>query len=294
MLEMSNHKLKIDGVNSSTVSQKSEVRKRVLLTSSSPPPTSQTVVLKFEDVGLVYQAKSGEVEALRDINFSASNGELVSIIGPSGCGKTTILSLIAGLVAPTRGRILLNGEQMSGDISGVGYMLQRDSLLDWRTILSNTQLGLEFCGKLGENYVEDVEKLLKTYDLWDFRDKYPRELSGGMRQRVALIRTLAIKPEILLLDEAFSALDYQTRLLVADDVYSILRKESKSAIMVTHDIAEGISMADRVIVLSKRPGMVSRNIKLSFEKNDTPLERRSHPAFQEYFNMIWKELMSFE
>jgi len=257
-------------------------------------PPARCAVLKFEGVGLTYQANSGEVEALRDINFSVADGELVSIIGPSGCGKTTVLSLIAGLVAPTKGKILLNGKEMQGDSSGVGYMLQRDSLLDWRTIYGNTLLGLEFCGKLGENYVEDVVKLLKTYELWDFRDKYPRELSGGMRQRVALIRTLAIKPEILLLDEAFSALDYQTRLLVADDVYNILRKEDKSAIMVTHDIAEGISMADRVVVLSKRPGTVSQNIKLSFKKDDTPLERRSLPAFQEYFNKIWKELMSFE
>jgi len=246
-------------------------------------------ILKFEDVSLTYQAKSGEVEALRDINFSVDDGELVSVIGPSGCGKTTILSLIAGLVAPTKGKILLNGKEMNSDASGVGYMLQRDSLLDWRTIYSNTQLGLEFCGKLQENYVENVDMLLKTYGLWEFKDKYPRELSGGMRQRVALIRTLAIKPEILLLDEAFSALDYQTRLLVVDDVYNILRKENKSAIMVTHDIAEGISMADRVIVLSKRPGTISQNIKLNFKKADTPLARRSSPAFQEYFNKIWKE-----
>jgi NitT/TauT family transport system ATP-binding protein len=268
------------------------VGKDIFLTSNRSSKTNE--ILRFENIGLIYQANSGEVEALHDINFSVADGELVSIIGPSGCGKTTILSLIAGLVAPTKGRILLNGKEMDGDASGVGYMLQRDSLLDWRTIYSNTQLGLEFCGKLGENYVEDVVKLLKTYELWDFRDKYPRELSGGMRQRVALIRTLAIKPDVLLLDEAFSALDYQTRLLVVDDVYNILRKEDKSAIMVTHDIAEGISMADRVIVLSKRPGTVNQNIKLTFKKEDAPLQRRSQPAFQEYFNKIWKELISFE
>ena len=247
-------------------------------------------VLKFKNVGLTYQTDSGEVEALRDINFEVTDGELVSVIGPSGCGKTTILSLIAGLVTPTKGCILLNGQKMNEDTaSGVGYMLQRDSLLDWRTIYSNTQLGLEFCGKLEDNYLENVDDLLKTYGLWDFKDKYPRELSGGMRQRVALIRTLAIKPDILLLDEAFSALDYQTRLLVVDDVYNILRQEHKSAVMVTHDIAEGISMADRVIVLSKRPGTISQNIKLNFNKEKTPLERRSLSEFQEYFNLIWKE-----
>lgn len=246
-------------------------------------------VLKFENVGLTYQADSGEVEALRDINFSVGDGELVAVIGPSGCGKTTILSLIANLVAPTKGKILLNGKELCGDSSGVGYMLQRDSLLDWRTIYSNTKLGLEFCGKLEDNYIKNVDKLLKTYGLWDFKDKYPRELSGGMRQRIALIRTLAIKPNILLLDEAFSALDYQTRLLVVDDVYNILRQENKSAVMVTHDIAEGISMADRIIVLSKRPGTISQNIKLNFKEDTTPLKRRSSPEFQEYFNKIWKE-----
>ena len=246
-------------------------------------------VLRFEDVGLTYQADSGEVEALRDINFSVVDGELVSVIGPSGCGKTTILSLIAGLVTPTSGTIFLNERPHNADANDVGYMLQRDSLLDWRTIYSNTKLGLEFCGKLDDKYVENVDQLLKTYGLWEFRDKYPRELSGGMRQRVALIRTLAIKPEILLLDEAFSALDYQTRLLVVDDVYNILRRENKSAVMVTHDIAEGISMADRVIVLSKRPGTITQNIKLDFPKEATPLERRSSSEFQAYFNLIWKE-----
>ena len=251
-------------------------------------------VLKFEKVGLTYQTDSGEVEALRDLHFSVDDGELVSVVGPSGCGKTTILSLIAGLVTPTKGKILLNGEEMRTDATGVGYMLQRDSLLDWRTIYSNTQLGLEFCGKLQDNYVENVDKLLKSYGLWGFKDKYPRELSGGMRQRVALIRTLAISPDILLLDEAFSALDYQTRLLVVNDVYDILRKENKSAVMVTHDIAEGISMADRVIVLSKRPGTISQNMKLDFQKEKTPLERRSAPEFQEYFNQIWKEFDTHE
>ena len=246
-------------------------------------------VLRFEKVGLTYQAASGEVEALQNINFDVVDGELVAIIGPSGCGKTTILSLIAGLVSPTSGKILLNNQVDKQNYCGVGYMLQRDSLLDWRTIASNARIGLEFCGKSGENYQNDVDKLLKAYGLWEFRDKYPRELSGGMRQRVALIRTLAIKPEILLLDEAFSALDYHTRLLVVDDVYNILRRERKSAVMVTHDIAEGISMADKVIVLSKRPATVSQAIKLDFPPDLTPLERRSSPEFQTYFNLIWQD-----
>jgi len=251
-------------------------------------------VLRLENIGVSYQTVTGEVEALRNINFSVEDGELVAVVGPSGCGKTTILSLIAGLVAPTKGKIFFNGQEKESDDLGVGYMLQRDSLLDWRTIYSNTQLGLEFRKKRKDDHLKNVDHLLKTYGLWEFRDKYPRELSGGMRQRVALIRTLAIKPDVLLLDEAFSALDYQTRLLVVDDVYRILRKENKSAIMVTHDIAEGISMADRVIVLSKRPGTVSQNIKLEFKKDDLPLARRSSPEFQEYFNLIWKEFDAHE
>jgi len=246
-------------------------------------------ILTFENVGLTYQTKTGEVEALKKIDFKVKDGELVSVIGPSGCGKTTILSLIAGLVLPTKGKILINGKELKEGKSRVGYMLQRDSLLDWRTIRNNTMIGLEFCGKRGDNYVENVDKLLKTYGLWDFKDKYPRELSGGMRQRVALIRTLAVEPDILLLDEAFSALDYQTRLLVVDDVYAILRSMKKTAVMVTHDIAEGISMADRIIVLSPRPGRISMDITLPFDPEMSPLKRRGLPEFGEYFNQIWKE-----
>jgi len=251
-------------------------------------------VLRLENIGVTYQTETGEVEALHNINFSVRDGELVAVVGPSGCGKTTILSLIASLIEPTKGKIWINGAQKDSNDLGVGYMLQRDSLLDWRTIYSNAKIGLEFQKKCKKDYLENVDHLLKTYGLWEFKDKYPRELSGGMRQRVALIRTLAIKPDVLLLDEAFSALDYQTRLLVVDDVYDILRRENKSAVMVTHDIAEGISMADRVIVLSQRPGTVSQNIKLDFEKDDLPLMRRSSPQFQEYFNLIWKEFDAHE
>lgn len=251
-------------------------------------------VLKLENIGVTYQTTTGEVEALRDINFSVFDGELVAVVGPSGCGKTTILSLIAGLVTPTKGKILFNGKEKEPEALNVGYMLQRDSLLDWRTIYSNTQLGLEFQKKKKKDHLKNVDLLLKTYGLWEFKNKYPRELSGGMRQRVALIRTLAVKPDILLLDEAFSALDYQTRLVVVDDVYRILRKENKSAVMVTHDIAEGISMADRIIVLSKRPGQISQNTKLHFKKDDLPLARRSSLEFQEYFNTIWKEFDSHD
>ncbi|MCL2499310.1 MAG: ABC transporter ATP-binding protein [Defluviitaleaceae bacterium] len=240
-------------------------------------------MLRFSDVSLTYQAENGEVEALRDIDFSVYEGELVSVIGPSGCGKTTLLSLIAGLEPPTDGTVTINGTP--------GYMLQKDNLLDWRTIRGNVLLGLEICGKKNTANTDYADRLLGTYGLWEFRDKHPSQLSGGMRQRAALIRTLAVKPELLLLDEAFSALDYQARLVVADDVFNILKREKKTAVIVTHDIAEGISMADRLIVLTKRPGKVQTNILLEFDPPDaTPLKRREDPAFRGYFKTIWEGL----
>lgn len=247
-------------------------------------------VLRFQNVSLTYQAENGEVEALEDISFVVHAGELVSVIGPSGCGKSTMLSLIAGLEKPTSGKIFVEEEEVRG-VSTIGYMLQKDNLLEWRTIRGNVLLGLEIRGKLQNTAY--VDSLLHAYGLWAFRDKRPSQLSGGMRQRAALIRTLASKPELLLLDEAFSALDYQTRLVVADDVCGILRREKKTAVIVTHDISEGISMADRLIVLSKRPGRIKRDIKIEFQMKEaaaSPLKRRDDPAFREYFNMIWKEL----
>jgi len=240
-------------------------------------------ILKFDDISLTYQAENGEVEALRKISFTVYEGELVSVIGPSGCGKTTMLSLIAGLEPPTGGRISIDGK--------IGYMLQKDNLLDWRTISSNVYLGLEICGKKTPENIQFTNNLLQTYGLWEFRDKHPSQLSGGMRQRAALIRTLATRPDLLLLDEAFSALDYQTRLVVADDVFHILKREKKTAVIVTHDIAEGISMADRLIVLTCRPGTVQINQPLVFDIPDaTPLKRREDPAFRAYFNTTWKGL----
>ena len=250
-------------------------------------------VLRFQNVSLTYQAENGEVAALADINFSAGEGELVSVIGPSGCGKSTLLSLVCGLEKPTAGEIYVNGQAVKGVDGKTGYMLQKDNLLDWRTIRSNVLLGLEIRNKRCKESIAYADNLLKAYGLWEFRDKRPAQLSGGMRQRAALIRTLASQPQLLLLDEAFSALDYQTRLAVADDVCGILRREGKTAIIVTHDISEGISMADRVIVLSKRPGCVKHDMPLTFADEDaakTPTKRRQSPAFREYFNFIWKAL----
>lgn len=248
-------------------------------------------ILEVKNIGKKYQNKEGEILALKNVNFRVKKGEFVSIIGPSGCGKSTLLSIIAGLEEKTTGEIYIEGEKVNGISSKIGYMLQRDCLLEWRNILSNTMFGLEVKGKNDNVNKEYVLELLKKYNLYEFKDKYPSELSGGMRQRVALIRTLAVKPKILLLDEAFSALDYQTRIMVTNDIYSILRKEKITAIIVTHDISEAISMSDRVLVLSKRPGTIKDIHKINFGiENRTPINCRESPKFSQYFNTLWKEL----
>ena len=248
-------------------------------------------ILEVRNISKKYQNKEGEVLALKNVNFRVNKGEFVSIIGPSGCGKSTLLSIIAGLEPKTTGEIYIEGKKVETISSQIGYMLQKDCLLEWRNILSNTMFGLEVKGRKDKESKEYVEELLKKYNLYDFKDKYPSELSGGMRQRVALIRTLAVKPKILLLDEAFSALDYQTRIMVTNDIYSILRKENITAIIVTHDISEAISMSDRVLVLSKRPGTIKDIHQIDFDiENRTPINCRESPKFSKYFNTLWKEL----
>ena len=248
-------------------------------------------ILVVKNIGKKYQNKEDEIQALKNVNFRIKEGEFVSIIGPSGCGKSTLLSIIAGLEEKTDGEIYIEGEKCTGISPKIGYMLQRDCLLEWRNILSNTLFGLEIKGIKTKENIKYVKELLKKYNLYDFKNKYPSELSGGMRQRVALIRTLAVKPKILLLDEAFSALDYQTRIMVTEDIYSILRKEKITALIVTHDISEAISMSDRVLVLSKRPGTVKDIHKIDFEiENRTPINCRQSPKFSKYFDCLWKEL----
>lgn len=240
-------------------------------------------VLKVQNVSKKYQAVNGEVTAIKDISFSINEGEFVSLIGPSGCGKSTMLSIIAGLEEKTSGEIQIDGE--------IGYMLQKDSLLEWLTIYKNVMFGLEIRNIKTTENVQYVDNLLKKYGLYEFKNKYPNQLSGGMRQRAALIRTLAIKPKILLLDEAFSALDYQTRIMVTKDIYDILRNEGITALIVTHDISEAISMSDRVIVLSNRPATVKEIHKIDFKmENRTPLNCRESPKFSKYFDTIWKGL----
>ena len=242
-------------------------------------------LLSVENVSVYYHTPQGETEAVRDLSFQVQKGEFVAVVGPSGCGKTTMLSLIMGLNPPSLGEV-----RFPQGLCPMGYMLQRDNLLEWRTLEKNAVLGLEVRHKLNEKTRERTVALLKKYGLGDFLSHYPSQLSGGMRQKAALIRTLALDPELLLLDEPFSALDYQTRLTLADEVFSIIHGEKKTALLVTHDIGEAVSMADRVLVFTDRPATLRREIVLSFPKSMTPLQRREEPAFQEYFAAIWKEL----
>ncbi len=248
-------------------------------------------LVEVHNVGMKYQSLNGEITALENISFSVHEGEFVSIVGPSGCGKSTLLSIISGLLASTAGTVLLCGDKVTGTSPKIGYMLQKDHLFDWRTIYQNVILGLEIRKAVTPETKERALNLLKTYGLYEFRNKYPNQLSGGMRQRVALIRTLVTDPQILLLDEAFSALDYQTRLVVNEDIYTIIKKENKTALLVTHDISESISMADRVVLLSKRPGRLKDIYKINLScANRTPLSAREAPEFRYYFQEIWKGL----
>lgn len=245
--------------------------------------------LEFKNVNFNYFTLLNEFPAIKDLSFTINNGEFVSIVGPSGCGKTTILSLIAGLLEQTDGEILLEGKSVKE--ANIGYMFQRDHLFEWRTIYKNITLGLEIKGKKSNKEDEErINSLLTKYGIYDFKNNHPQELSGGMRQRVALIRTLATKPKLLLLDEPFSALDFQTRLDVCDDVKNIITEEKQTAILVTHDISEAISLSDKIIILTKRPAKVKQEVILDFDKKLTPLKRRDDKKFSSYFNLIWEAL----
>ena len=247
--------------------------------------------LELQNIAKIYQDDNGETFAISDFSYSFKKGKFVSIIGPSGCGKSTLLSIIAGLDTQTSGIIFMDNSKLTNKAYNIGYMLQKDYLLDWRTIYKNVILGLEIRKMVNDETIRYVELLMKKYGLYDFKDKYPNQLSGGMRQRAALIRTLATNPDILLLDEAFSALDYQTRLAVTEDVYRIIKAENKITIMVTHDIPESISMSDEVIVLNRRPATIKNVYNIVFDiPNRTPLKCRENAQFTSYFDAIWKEL----
>lgn len=247
-------------------------------------------MLRLENITKTYYTPTEETNAISNLDISVDKGEFVAVVGPSGCGKTTLLSIICGTLKPTSGTVFLNNQPVEGTSTRIGYMLQHDHLFDWRTINKNITLGLEISHNLTPENLSYVNELAHKYGLTSFLNHYPTQLSGGMRQRAALIRTLALNPEIMLLDEPFSALDYQTRLNVCDDVYSIIKKEEKTVLLVTHDISEAISMADRIIILTKRPSTVKRIVETNLSHINTPLQRREDRNFSKLFEIIWKEL----
>lgn len=247
------------------------------------------IFLQVENLSHTYYSKNGATKALSHVNLTLENGEFGAIIGPSGCGKSTLLDLIGGYIPLQTGQISYPALQTAPSI---GYMLQKDHLLEYRNIWQNVTLGLEITKQKTPERLEEVRELMKQYDILTFSGYYPRQLSGGMRQRAALIRTLATKPDFLLLDEPFSALDYQTRLEVSEDICSIIRQKDIPALLVTHDLSEAISIADKIFILGKRPGSIRSVLPIHFEADHpvTPQEARTHPQFPDYFNLIWKEL----
>lgn len=252
--------------------------------------------LTVRNVSHIYFSKDTTTEALQNINLSIEKGEFVSFIGPSGCGKTTLLSIIAGLFPPTIGTVEIEGKSISQyKESSIGYMLQQDYLFPWKTIEENITLGLKILKENPKNYKEVATKLLQDVGLPSVEKKYPRELSGGMRQRVALARTLAVNPKILLLDEPFSALDYQSKLKLEDLVFEMLKSYGKTAILVTHDIGEAIAMSDRIFLFSTKPGRLYKMFIVPDEiRKLTPFQARASSSYTPLFQMIWKELESLE
>ena len=260
---------------------------KALPTNSSPP------LLSLKGISFAYNTPKSEIPALDNIYLDIMPQSFTSIVGPSGCGKSTLLSIICGLLSPQKGEVVFNEDILHDNAISprIGFMPQKDTLFEWRTIYKNVTLGLEINHLKDKEHLENVNNMLKEYGLYQFCNVHPSELSGGMRQRAALIRTLAIKPKILLLDEAFSALDYQTRLMVTEDIYKILKNEGITALMVTHDISEAIAMSDKIIVLTHRPAKIKAVHEIDFEiKNRTPLNCRQSPKFSKYFDMMWSEL----
>ncbi|MBR0157324.1 MAG: ABC transporter ATP-binding protein [Clostridia bacterium] len=259
-----------------------------------PEQKREETVAEVKDVRLVYHEKSGETPAVAGVSFTVRKGEFISLVGPSGCGKTSILSMLAGIVEPGSGEVRILGKKPDPRADLTGYMLQRDHLLDWRTIEDNVLLGLEVKHRLTAETRAYADELIRLCGLSDFKRHYPRQLSGGMRQKAALARTLAFSPELLLLDEPFSALDYQTRLLLAGEVHSIIKNGGYTAVLVTHDISEAIAMSDRILVFTKRPARLKKEIAIDLRGADgreaSPIERRSMPRFNDYFDLVWSEL----
>lgn len=253
------------------------------------------IAVKLQGVTQVYVTRQGASLAVENIDLTIAPGEFVSLVGPSGCGKTTILSIIAGLIRPTLGQVEVDGTLVEAPSTKVGYMLQQDYLFPWRTIFENAVVGLELTGRLDEERKAYTLHLLDEMGLADTKDRYPSQLSGGMRQRVALVRTLAAEPDILLLDEPFSALDYQTKLQLEDLVAETLRRHRKTALLVTHDISEAIAMSDRVIILGRNPGRIRKELRIPEPIcGEIPFRAREKEGFHEIFRDIWSEFEAMD
>lgn len=244
----------------------------------------KNTLLKISNLSKNYHTMRKETMAIKDLSFDIYKNEILAIVGPSGCGKSTLLSVLADIEPKTSGKIIKNNNYK------IGYMLQTDSLFPWLTVLENTLVGLDTLKIKTKENIDNAINLLKKYGLYEFKDEYPNNLSGGMRQRVALIRTLAINPDLILLDEPFSALDYQTRLILSNDMYEIIKNENKTALLITHNIEEAVSMADRVIVLTKRPCKVKNTYEIKLEKKTNPINNRKDANYNYYFDLIWRDL----
>ena len=231
-----------------------------------------------------YHTKDNEINAINNLSMEVYQNEIVAIVGPSGCGKSSLLGILANIEDKTSGNIIKKDDYK------IGYMLQTDSLFPWLTVLENTLIGLETINEKTKENIDKTITLLKKYGLFEFKDSYPNNLSGGMKQRVALIRTLAINPNLILLDEPFSALDYQTRLALSNDMYNIIKNENKTAILITHDIGEAVSLADRVIVLTKRPCKVKSIYEIKLDNKTNPIDNRKDSRFNYYYDLIWRDL----
>ena len=251
--------------------------------------------LTLQNVSHYYFSKTGYMKALEDVDFSVDKAEFISLIGPSGCGKSTVLSLIAQLMKQTEGKILVDGTPLANSPIQIGYMLQQDYLFPWRTILENVTIGPKIQGKLNEKQIDKAKELLQEVGLENVGDKYPGELSGGMRQRAALVRTLMNDPEILLFDEPFSALDYVTKLHLENLVASLMKTYNKTAILVTHDLAEAIAMSDRILLMEPTPGRIGKTFTIPDAlRKETPFLVRRHEAYQAIFDKIWHHIQEAE
>ena len=254
--------------------------------------SARTVKIEVRNVSMVYGDDSGQANlVLDDVSLEVRDGEFVTVVGPSGCGKSTLLNLLSGLIAPTTGSLALDGRKVAGASKNYGYMLQRDLLLDWRTILDNVTLGLEVRGTARREARKLARTYLRFYGLGGFEERYPSELSGGMRQRAALARTMILNPSILLLDEPFVALDFQTKLILESELAKSVAAGRRAVLFITHDVEEAVSLSDRVLVMSRRPGRIKavHEIRLDCDRTD-PVSAREAPGFGESVARIWKQL----